>query len=346
MRGVFVYIRVYITFCIQITFFFLKGGNMKKRRLTLLTPVIPALVLAMVIALPGATSALENEFVLGLGVGSGDTKSSGGSDGKIESLTLELGYKRFFPGLESTDTPYGLREYTQHPSRISIDFSGTDATVDDKASSSEIMTIALSEVHIGGMYYTDKEDYSTGLGVEMTVSETVREETGTGKKYESDTRAMSMVLQQYIERIRLEAGFETQRTESKQTPGGSTTKYDQRTFSFGASALIEEFISLSLMFGRGEREFDNGGDTYDVEEVEIEAGVYPAKNIGILVSHSAETTERPGGGEDELTNTSLEAKYFLNEQMRLSATYMKVKREDPSTEMTIDTILARIGYFF
>ncbi len=232
-----------------------------------------ALIVAtlLVIALPLTCFAYENNFEIYLASESGELNYLGG-DADYSGGVFGVAYTRFLTPIETDDSPYGVREFLQHPSNFGVALVGIATEIDDNASSDKIED-TLSALIVEGEFYINDSDNATGLGI-MISSMGGEEELSGGLNEDIDisSQVIDLSVIQYLNRtIRLSATYTTGSTEYEYSSGGKY-EYDETALSVSVAALIENFL-LTATISSGERDWD-AGSKQDVDSLSFGGTIY------------------------------------------------------------------------
>ena len=306
-----------------------------------------ALIAIMVIAsMPASSYAFNSLLELDLGGGSGDYTSAGPS-GSIDTGSIGMAYTRYLTPLETTDAPYAMREFLQHPTYLNVRLQSQ--TMDTNLSGGAVTTKdAGGTFSIGGMYYLPN---GTGLGATYVSSshEEERKQAGVINGKDEITEASLVVSINHYPTDTLSYGLDFTSLKGETTNmAGATVDHTQRTLEFKASSLINRMVWVSGKLGFGEREYDQGA-SLDLNRVELEAGVAPFQKLGIIVGVARETLEKDIY-EDKTTSTMLALDYSVSESLNVKTAVIRHKRvEDDNgsvTETDINAIKFSVGILF
>lgn len=291
--------------------------------------------------IPATANALNNNIEISLGIGSGEQTVPGvsGAD-DTESLEFNVFFTHYFQGLETNDSPYGAREFLQHPSQIgagliTYDFKATDDVGDT-------LDYKVNAIGFGGFYYTQSEENATGVGItylsqEYDLSFNIG---GIPLSSEGDSKAIALSFHQYLSKAaRLELTYLMKDSDS------NGTSHDETLISIGASGLIDN-IWLSGYYLNGDDDWPDGYTDDDISGFGIEVGVYVNQKTGLFFSYESETTD-DGTSKLEVTDISFAGDFHVNEKTHIKGT-LTLHEEDDPTFMTIEeTILtAQAGFYF
>jgi hypothetical protein len=292
------------------------------------------LALTAALVLPGAAMAYENQFEASLSSGSGDHKEPG-VDADLSMSTFTLGYTRFFESIETGDSPYAMREFLQHPSKLFVTLGGMAMEIEATGGKMEVTQSALE---LGGVYHLES---NTGLGASIASYKQEWEATGWGTAETSGT-IITLFVDQYInETVLVGADYSSGSFETEYS--NATEEFDETMFHVRAEALINNFVYLEAAIGSGKEKPDGAGEDTDLGEFSLVAGVFPSQQLGIYLSHDVETAEETGNTDETTTITMLSAEYFLNEAVGLRASVGSFKSEDKEDDSERDATMIGLG---
>ena len=283
------------------------------------------LALFAALAIPGTAGAYNNQFSVGLGYGTGDA-TAGGTDLDAKTSQASIEYKRFFTGIETTDSPYSVREFLQHPSWLSIGLDFRGMKVDSKATNQSIK-FQQGEFGISGIYYLDS---GTGIGgaIKAHPGSTNYDNVPFAVNEVHSGTELTLTLHQYITgEVRLGADLSSGAFKTEESDSGVLIdEYDETMIFAYVDALVNEFFYIRAGMGTGEQEYDGGGTT-DLSRFSLTAGVFPNQRLGVFLTHEAETEDDPSE-ESTMTTTEVSAEYFFNDRMSLEGALGIFKIED------------------
>ncbi|HEB01638.1 MAG TPA: hypothetical protein ENI12_00210, partial [Nitrospirae bacterium] len=146
--------------------------------------------------MPSASYAFNNLIEIEIMGGSGEF-DNGSTEADIETGQFGTSYTRYFTALETTDSPYGAREFLQHPSYLAVglESQAMDITVNGVPMSMELTEATFT---IDGMYY-----FEGGTGIGATLESVSGEEESkiggvTVDKDEITESALTFSIDHYI----------------------------------------------------------------------------------------------------------------------------------------------------
>ena len=300
-----------------------------------LTVLIVALA-AMVI-LPSASYSFNNLIGIEIMGGSGEF-DNGSTEADIETGQFGTSYTRYFTALETTGSPYGMREYLQHPSYLAVglESQAMDITVNGVPMSMELTEATFT---IDGMYY-----FKGGTGIGATLESVSGEEESkiggvTVDKDEITEAALTLSIDHFItDTTSIGASLTSKASESKDSSSGATIEYDEATLMFGASSLINDFFWIAGSQGGRSRQYDQGPE-FDTSEFELVVGAFPMQRLGLFLGVDVETLEG-NSYESTGTTTRLTLDYSISEKVNVQGSLYSMKEEvtdagsDEDMEMT------------
>jgi hypothetical protein len=286
--------------------------------------------------------ALDNNVEVSIGIGVGELTVPGVSgSADANSLEFDFFYTHYFKGLETDNSPYGAREFLQHPSQIGAGFTTYDFEVADDAG--DTLDYNVDTIGFAGIYYTSSEENATGVGIGYLLEDTdlTLNIAGTPFSSEGDSKATFLTLQQYLTKaVRVELNYLMEDSDT------NSVSHDQTSISVGASALIDDTIWLSGYYLNGEDDWPSGYTDDDIDGLGLELGVYLAPEIGLFLSYETEKTD-DGTSEMKVTDVSFTGDLYLNERTHLKGTLTHHEEDDPTFMKIEETILtAQAGLYF
>jgi hypothetical protein len=314
-----------------------------------LVVMIAALVIALMVPASGAY-AYTSHFEGGLTGGAGEIKDpSWGTVADVGVFTLDAAYTHFFDEVQTGAGPHGMREFLQHPSRLDIALAA-EAMAAETTNSTIEMTSATGTFGVGFMYYTPSDDFATGVGAELVSMSGEDELKVSGVVVGRDEYTSSTVrlrVEQYIGGI-VSVGAMVQGTAFEtEDMSGAKAESDQTDAYLTAKAFLGGMVSVSGSIGSGEREWDGSSVTTDYEYVEVEVGIYPTQNLGILLGVASEGIDDPTTDE-EFTTAYIALEYYATESFHLMGGVTSMTMEDNINNLKMDAIAValRMGAYF
>lgn len=244
--------------------------------------------------------ATENRINIGLtsAGGTADYLPSIGGGGDVGEGRFSFDYTRFFDDLATDEnTPYGAREFLQHPSSISIGLSSYAYIFEEDLSTYEV-TYGVGSLFAGVEHYVSD---TTGISLLLGSfgGEIKEEEFGLlTDKIDVDGGAFAIGLNHYIQdNISIGAGFISSSTEYDD---GSPVvdELDENIFMFNVEGIFDKLhVSVSLLTGNADWR-DPLMEDDDISGHDIYLGVFT-------------------GQQNEL--------YFVHENYKESNSYKKVR---------------------
>jgi hypothetical protein len=278
---------------------------MKKEKRT--SVLLLLMMLSVMLVVPSTVSAYDNKIEGGLAIGEGDSVAA---DYSMFGIGVE--YTRYFTSVTTSSSPYGAREFLQHPSYAGGSILMYNFEEEAALGTAKEETDGM-QISMGGMYYLGGGN--TGLGLTLGKAD---EETdiyvggalaGTG---EEDIMQFTFSANHYLNStLRLEASI------AEENHDLGAVEYDQRVIGFGASTLLQDKFWISGRLNNGEIEVPGGGDI-DIQGIELTGGMYPNQKIGVFLHLGKETVDY-GITEDETTTFGVEGDFYFNENMHLDA---------------------------
>jgi hypothetical protein len=292
------------------------------------------------LTIPGLAFALNSNIEFSLGFGSGDMTVPGTpAKGDVDSLELNLFYTHFLQGLETDDTPYGAREFLQHPSSIGGGFQKYELEIVD--GTGDTIDYNVDGIGFGGMYYTSSEPNATGIGLTYVSYDMEMVWTLSGIPYPTDVDETSIILSlnQYVaEGARIELGY---RMADMKT---GAVSHDATILTIGASALIDN-LWISGYLEDGEDDWPTGYTDDDISGLGVVIGAYINQSTGLFFSYSNRETDDGTSTLDE-TDISFIGDYYLNEKTHIAGTLTLHEEDDPTFAEIEETIIGVQGGFF
>ena len=272
-----------------------------------------ALIVAtlLVIALPLTCFAYENRFELLLASEAGELDYPGG-DADYSGGVFAVAYTRFLAPIETDDSPYGVREFLQHPSNFWVALVGVATEIDDNTSNDKIED-TLSTLFVGGEFYINDSDNATGLGI-MISSQGGEEELSGGLNEDIDisSQVIDFSLIQYLNRtIRFSVTYTTGSTEYEYSSGGKY-EYDESALSVSVGALVENIL-LNASISFGERDWD-GGSKQDVDSLSFGGTIYIDQANSIAAQYATYEVE----SSSKLSEIAITGKHYFDDSKYLS----------------------------
>ena len=262
---------------------------------------------------PGVSFALNNKVEASYVSG-----SSEGSWEEIDMSAFTLSYTRYFQALSDDVSPYGAREFLQHPSYIGGCFAQTESEGYLKSLSVMEIDQKTDDYTVSGMFYAG-DDRSTGLGLRYKYRD--GEAKGT---YPSVIReeSLAFTIHQYLtDSIRIGLDYERRNRDEPLS--------DLDVYTVDAIALIEKY-RLSGWY----RYMDT-----DNERMGVEFGVYPKKKLGMFVSYEIAYEYM-----DFASRLKLKGEYWISRRTNASIVYEMAEAD--SGDSQADTVMLRLGLLF
>ncbi len=255
-------------------------------------------IVVVACTLPCATYAFDNKVVLSFESGEGETIAS-----NIDKETYTFSYRRYFQSLADGGSPYGAREFLQHPSYLNISFAATKYW-HDMSPPANYMKQEYLEYIVSGIYYIGK-DRRTGIGAAYL--RTDGKFTGALNGDVKET-VLALTIQQYLtENLRLTLDYD--RAIEQEAIASEWETYAVDVATLVDMYWLRAWYSYSWYFDLEE----------SLEATGIEFGLYPTNELGIFASY--ERTDEEG-------IYKISGEYWLSESSSLGIVYKWVK-EDP-----------------
>ncbi len=298
----------------------------------------------LIVSMPITCLAYENSIEVYLASESGTLDYLGGDADYGEGF-FGVAYTRYLKPVETTGSPYGAREFLQHPSNFGVMLFSVASEIDDNYSSLKIED-SMGGLAVGGVFFTDNEDYATGVGITY-ISLSGDEEWSPGiVDIDITGDILALAVFQYLNRnTRLTAGYEKSSTEYEYSTGGKS-EYDDVMLNLRAEALIDNFFGIRAEYGFGEEEQDDG--TFkDLNEMELGAKVFISQSTGLSMGYS--TYEE----EDSYKRTviSFAGDHYFSDRMRLEGSLYKGKTEYEDNwlgfeDLSYTGLSIELGFYF
>ena len=283
------------------------------------------LALSAALAIPATAGAYDNQFSAELGFGAGDA-TAGGSDLDASTSHAAIGYTRFFTDVETTGSPYSVREFLQHPSWLSVGLDYRRMKIESKATNQSIR-FEQGEVGISGIHYLDS---GTGIGgaIKAYPGSTNYNNVPLAVNEVHSGTELTLTLHQYLTGA-VRVGADLSRGAFKTEESDSSVlidEYDETMIFAYVDALVNEFFYIRAGIGTGEQEYDGGGTT-DLGRFSLTAGVFPNQQMGVFLTHEVESEDDPSE-ESTTTTTEVLGEYFFNDRMSLEGSLGLFKMEN------------------
>ncbi len=304
--------------------------------------LIGILMLAACLIIPGSALAYENQISghLGAGTGSFDFSGMGPFSGKGDTSMGFFGfnYSRYFTALETSDSPYFLREFLQHPTTLGVNIDSMAMTFEYDSGVELEMTMTTTE--LGGTYF-----FGSGTGVSLALVSDVDDMSVSGFKEEDASTSFMLGAEHYVtDTIAVGASYQTGSGEHTET-GSAATDFDTSEVSLTVGAFVGDAVFLEAEYLSGSDE-PEGGTSTDTTELSLTAMYFLNQSLGIYAMYSTET-EDDGGSEDEMTMNIIGANYFFNESAYIDGSLMMMKNEMASGgEFDATSIIIKAGILF
>ncbi len=303
---------------------------------------IAIILMVSMLAMPASSHAFNNLLEIYMGGGSGDATGAGEADVDMGMFGAE--YTMYFTALETTEDPYAMREFLQHPSYLNLGLESQ--TMETTFAGGGTMEDTSGTISIGGMFYLPN---GTGLG--GTLSSTGGEEKSPGGTDDLTETSVVLSLDHYVsDNTSFSVDLNSISSETKDDSGAivKDDTYDQKTIDIRGSTLINNKIWVTGLVGFGEQEMENG-TSLDVSRFELEAGMFPMQKLGVFIGVGTEKIE---GDNSESTETysMLSADYSLSESINIMAAFIKHKMEEDggggAMEVDITMLQLAMGILF
>ncbi len=299
----------------------------------------------LIVSMPITCLAYENSIEVNLAYASGTLDYMGGYADYREGF-FGLGYTRYLKPVETTDSPYGAREFLQHPSNFGVALFG-DASEIDAIFSSNKIELSMGGLAVGGEFFTDSEDYATGFGITYMSMSGEREGEWFPYLIDADITVdtLALAVTQYLNRnVRLTAGYEKTSTEYEYSTGVKS-EYDEVMLHLNAEALIDNFFIIGAEYGFGEEKQDDG--TFkDITEKKLDAGFFLSQSTSLSMGYS--TYEEKDGYER--TEVSISGDSYFGDRMRVGGSYYIRKTEYENhplwEDLTYAGVSIELGFYF
>jgi hypothetical protein len=306
---------------------------------------ISLLLLSAMLAMPASAHAYQNEFNGYIGSSSG-----GYSPGDTDYSWLGYGlfYTRYLTDILTDDSPFGAREFLQHPSKLGAGLAAGNWEMEDHLTSQKYESGSYSS-SIGVMYYLGGGHTATGLGLTLSADGSDTDHYTGGalvKSEDMESKGFGLDAHQYLARgVRLEATYQDKNAEATDSLG-SAWEYDESSYSLGASALIDNIYWVSGRLEKGKREQEGSADT-DTQDINLVLGMYPAQKTGVFL-YLQKINMDYGTGESDVTNIGIEGDHYFNENLNLHARLIRQSSEYSMSTSEYDgtTLQAMVGYRF
>jgi len=314
--------------------------------------IINLIVLALAAALlPSSARGYVNSMEISLDAGTGTLDIPAQGEGDLTALRYNLGYTRFLEALVTDDSPYGAREFLQHPSSLSLVIEGSDMSAEDKDSPATLDNTSTT-FSVGGQYFIDNGDMDTGIGLKLASFSQDYKLNGYfgGGDTETTATIFTLSVEQYLSRtvsVGLEYESGDYEEEDKLPPYG-TTDEDITTYTLSAKALIDN-LWLEGGLWTETRETPNQTDI-DVDGMGIEVGYYLSQTTAVFLHMESQKLERGTMEQDDLT-IALGGDFYLSESTHLQAALTNVNLETtnasvPTMEIDSTGLSLLLGMYF
>lgn len=299
-----------------------------------------ACLLLLCLIVPGASFALNSNVEFSLSKGSGDFSVPGvPATADVDSLELQLDFYYYFQGLETDDTPYGAREFLQHPSFIGGGFLKYEVEI--VGNTGNTLDYNVDGIGFGGMFYTSRESNATGIGLTYASvdTETITTIGGTPTTTDMDEADIVLSLRRYLaDGVRLELDYTMADIDR------GTVSADGTLIRIGASALIDS-IWLSGYFVDGEEDWPAGYTDDDISGLGFTLGTYISQSTGLFFEYTSQEID-DGSSTIDVTNISFTADHYFNESAHIKGTLTLHEEDDPTFAEIEETIITLAGGFF
>ncbi len=245
------------------------------------------LTMTMVFMLPCTAHALDNKVEMSYELGTGEYLTA-----EVDNEVYSFSYRRYLQRLADNGSPYGAREFLQHPSYLDISLVNTQYRYDYSLPATDIKS-DYTEYTASAMYFIGN-GRSTGIGARYGFVD--GESTGA---FVSDIResAVAVTVQQYLaDAMRLTLDYEI--LDAKEPYG---EEFHAQTVE--VSTLQEKYwINLRYI-----NNWNRSNDTVS-ETVGLEIGFYPLKEFGVFASVDK---------DDSSSTYKARAEYWLGDRAML-----------------------------
>lgn len=301
---------------------------------------IVKLLLLVFLLIPVNAFALNNNVEMSVSSGYGDIDVAGGGSADSDSLEFGLVYTHYVQPLKSDDSPYGVREFLQHPSNFGVAY----ATYDWEAKESgDTIDYNVSQFAFGGMFYTSGKENATGLGLAYVSQDTDVDIVSGGVPVltsESENKTPVLTVEQYVSpNTRIGLSYAMQDAET------NDVSHDENVWALSLESLIDN-IWLSGYYKTGKDDWPSGYSDDDITGFGVRVGAYPSQKLGLFFGYNTEEID-DGSSEIDITDLTVSGDYYLDEKIHFKGSIARHKEDDPTfaeIEETIITIGA--GLYF
>ncbi len=220
------------------------------------------ILLVAILGYPYSGYAFDNNVALSLESGSGEDL---GFNYEVEGYSLA--YTRYLQGLTDDGSPYGAREFLQHPSSLSFEWGDREYRIVSPAST-ESRREYTDFVISGNFYFGDGRN--TGFGARYGYSE--GELSGASSLDIRENRYGLTLVHYLVDSMSLT--FDYDRTKQDKPYG-----YEWATHRLRADVLMEKFW-LSAWYHRTSYNYMDEPR----KGMGAELGVYPLRELGVFAS--------------------------------------------------------------
>jgi hypothetical protein len=264
-----------------------------------------------------------------------------GDKGDTEAGFFGIAFRHYFTPLETTDAPYAMRGFLQHPSTIEADYVSFSYERDMEGSPIKAEAEG-SELSLGGMYFAGK----IGFGAEVTLGKQDLKIDAMGYKRNDESTGLALKGAIYAnETTRLDLTLENIReeTDDPDSTFNREVTVDQM-IRFGVGTFINNNMFLSAELGLGRREhkdFDtNVVDKYDTSTLEVLFGYYLSQNLGLLAglkSMAYENTDYFVVDEGSESTLTLGVEYYPTETAYVGAALISMTETEKNATTDEET---------
>ena len=282
-----------------------------------ITSIAIILMVAM-LAMPASSHAFNNLLEIYMGSGSGD--ATGAFEADVDMGMFGAEYTMYLTSLETTEGPYAMREFLQHPSYLNLGLESQ--TIETTFAGGGTKEDTSGTISIGGMYYLPN---GTGLGGTLSSTGGEVKNPGGGTDDLTETSVV-LSLDHYVsDNTSFSVDLNSIASETKYAAGG-TDEYTQKTIDIRGSTLINNNFWVSGLVGFGEQKVDNG-TSQDISRFELEAGMFPMQRLGVFLGVGTEKIEGDNSEETE-KYSMLSADYSMSESINIMTAIINFKIEE------------------
>lgn len=237
--------------------------------------------------LPLSGFAYQNSIEILIDSESGEYSDTLG-DADVSSAAFGIGYTRYFKDIVTEETPYGIREFLQHPSYLGFALIGTALIIDDNQIDYTIEQGMGYSTLAGGFFMNDR----TGFEL-MLISGSGNEEEELFGFTISDTDIERDIIDigvtHYInEYTSLKISYELEDGEYDYGIGFVKDTWDTDILSLSVATFINNMF-LEATLGTGSRDWSDSTIKSDkITQVALDAGFFTGKQNKIFISYNSE----------------------------------------------------------